>query len=123
MVVVGFQVKGKTGEGEEQKFDSETFTYGLSKVLAHLLAESCLSNSQGFLLDTISGADRNKLNAALYSLYSGLPRRFRLPSVPAPRANGTIAALPEPPAYHLDKLAFIIVSSRKCDLNLKVSEY
>lgn len=119
--VLRFHIHGKKAEGQEQKFDIEEFIYALSKTLSHLLAEAVLSNSQGFLLDTISGADMNRLKAALYSLYSGLPRRFRFPATPV--VNGAVASLSSPIAHHLDKLAVIVVSSRKCDVNLRVSDY
>ncbi|MGB8347312.1 MAG: hypothetical protein WCD86_20670, partial [Ktedonobacteraceae bacterium] len=55
-----------------------------------------------------------KLQNALYSLYSALPRQFRLTSH---------AMVSTPAQPQLEKLAIIVVSSRRCDVNKKAPEY
>lgn len=96
------------------KYDEETFMHALSKQLAHMLGEDHMSGSQGFHLDTIQN-NVYKLGNALYSLYSALPHTFTLQE---PTTDET-ASLPAPRTYLLQKLAIIVVSSRKCDENLK----
>lgn len=110
--------KEDTGENDE-KYDDETFIHSLAEVLAHMLAEDFLSGSQGFYLDTVSAKDGYKLNNALYSLYSVLPHVFRLkqPSPPAQQESSPSDI------SRLQKLAIIVVSSRKCDENRKGPDY
>ena len=96
--------------------------YSLSKVLAHLLAKDFTSNAQGFHLNTLhaQGSNLYKLDSALYSLYSAIPRFFRL-TQPAHTPISTPST--ETPQYQLEKLAVIIVSSRKCDVNRKTPDF
>jgi len=111
---------GKAPDQQDQKLDEETFMHALSKLLSHMLAEDYLSNSQGFHIDTVQGQGLNayKLNSALYSLYTGLPRRFQLnQSLPL-----TLVQAPQTSHHALEKLAVIVVSSRKCDVNQKTPE-
>jgi hypothetical protein len=103
------QIADEKGE----KYDDETFMHMLSKQLAHMLGEDHLSGSQGFHLETIAN-NANKLGNALYSLYSALPHTFRPVEV---TAEGQIPVISSP--HHLNKLAVIVVSSRKSDENLK----
>jgi hypothetical protein len=106
-----------------EKYDDETFMHSLSKLLAHMLGEDYMSGSQGFHVDTIQN-DRYKLGNALYSLYSSLPHTFRLQQ-PATgiTTNSTQATAITPHAYLLNKLAIIVVSSRKSDENVKSPDY
>lgn len=106
----------KSAEEQNRKFDDEEFMHALSKVLAHMLAEDYTASSQGFHLSTVQGKgnDSYKLQNALYSLYSALPRQFRLTS------NSTVSAPAQP---QLEKLAIVVVSSRRCDVNKKAPEY
>ncbi|GHO66851.1 hypothetical protein KSC_057430 [Ktedonobacter sp. SOSP1-52] len=98
---------------KSDKYDDETFMHSLSKQLAHMLGEDYMSGSQGFHIDTIQN-NVYKLGNALYSLYSTLPHTFKLQE---PETSDASSA-PERP-HLLNKLAIIVVSSRKSDENLK----
>ncbi|MGI9061694.1 MAG: hypothetical protein ACR2H5_24330 [Ktedonobacteraceae bacterium] len=94
-----------------KKYDDEEFMHALSKTLAHLLAEDYTASSQGFHLDTLLNKDGIfKLGNALYSLYSALPRRFQLSS-----SSQVLRR-------QLDKLAIVVVSSRRSDMNRKTPD-
>ncbi|QBD80738.1 hypothetical protein EPA93_34125 [Ktedonosporobacter rubrisoli] len=99
-----------------EKYDDESFMHALAKQLAHLLSADYMSGSQGFQLDTVMG-NNYKLGNALYSLYSALPHTFHLQQTQAAPANNGARA------YQLNKLAIIVVSSRKSDENLKAPDY
>ncbi|GCE15109.1 hypothetical protein [Tengunoibacter tsumagoiensis] len=99
-------------EGNEQYTD-ETFIHSLMKVLSHMLSVDYTSGSQGFYLDTARGEHAFKLKNALHSLYSALPIIFRR----------TQQISHYNPASMLQKLAIIIVSSRKCDENIHSPQY
>jgi hypothetical protein len=116
-------------EAEEGDFSDEgSSIHSLSKVLSHMLAGEYLSNSQGFYIEDLVEVARNpqssvrfKLANGLSSLYSVLPKRFQL-DVPAmistPDAGGASGGEPG-----IEKLAIIIVSSRKSDANVQVPSY
>jgi hypothetical protein len=107
---------------EQNKQDDETFVHAYSKILAHMLAEDYMASSQGFHLDStvqdVKSAQWKRPNA-LSSLYSALPRRFYLHgNLPTSAISTT---LDEKSA--LKQLAIIVVSSRRCDANTKVSAF
>ena len=103
----------KAADESNKKLDDEDFVHALSKVLTHMLAEDYTANSQGFHLSTVrqEGMGRYKLDSALYSLYSALPRAFQLSKTSREDLTNS------PARYQLDKLAIVIVSSRRCDVN------
>ncbi len=108
---------------ENEKYDDEAFMHSLSKLLSHMLAEDYASSSQGFYLDTVKD-DRFKLGNALYSLYSALPHTFRSKENTSGASNGQGPATTTGiPPHALDKLAIIVVSSRKSDENRKSPDY
>ncbi len=115
--IICLHTQQKAADEPYKKYDQEEFIHALSKVLAHLLAEDYTASSQGFHLNTLlaQGNDLHKLNSALYSLYSALPRRFQLP----PSLQDPSSQLPR---RQLDKLAIIVISSRKCDMNKKTPD-
>ncbi len=108
---------------KNEKYNDETFMHSLTKLLSHMLAEDYASSSQGFYLDTVKG-NSYKLGNALYSLYSALPHRFRLKedvsSILDGQEQNTATGLSR---RSLDKLAIIVVSSRKSDENRKSPDY
>jgi hypothetical protein len=114
----------KAVDEQSKQIDDEMFMHYLSKILAHMLAEDYASNSQGFHLSTVQqrGQQAYKLQNALNSLYSALPRRFRLNGA-SPSPASTAAATSTLAPRQLEKLAIIMVSSRKCDVNFKVPDY
>lgn len=90
-------------EGTSEKpSPSEEFMADLSKVIAHFLNEKYRSNSQGIRIQDIN---RFKLQNALSSLYSVLPRTFTF-TESLPRQDSSSP---------LDKLALIVVSSVESD--------
>ncbi len=91
--ILRLQLNNKENSSAEEEFMRSTFA-----VISHLLNEEHRSNSQGFCIDDISGY---KIRNALSSLYSILPKKFKLNNIPS--------------TYEVDKLAIIIVSSRECD--------
>jgi hypothetical protein len=103
-------------EEQNGRCNDETFMHGLAKMLAHMIAEDYSSGSQGFYLETINEKGF-KLKNALYSLYSALPHTFRQ------TAGQSMASPPLPSAQRLDKLAILVVSSRKSDENRKDKKY
>jgi hypothetical protein len=89
---------------DQNRFPSEgKVIRGMTKTLAHLFSceKSTLSNAQGFT-HTALQSDQYRLGNGLSSLYNVLPRIITRPPT-APNA--------------LDKLAIIIISSRKSDLH------
>ena len=115
--IVCIHVQQKAADEPYKKYDDEEFMHALSKTLAHLLAEDYTASSQGFHLDTLlaKGSDFYKLGNALYSLYSALPRRFQLSS-PSQTSSSPV------PRRQLDKLAIVVVSSRRSDVNRKTPD-
>jgi len=112
-------VQKKSAEESYKKYGEEEFIHALSKTLAHLLSEDYTASSQGFHLDTLLEKDGlYKLGNALSSLYSALPRRFQLPASSPVSSSSSSSVL----RRQLDKLAIIVVSSRKCDLNKKTPD-
>lgn len=110
-------VQQKAADEPYKKYDEEEFIHALSKTLAHLLAEDYTAGSQGFHLDTLLNNDGIfKLGNALYSLYSALPRRFQLSS------SALSASSSQPPRRQLDKLAIVVISSRRSDMNRKTPD-
>ncbi len=91
--------KNKRTEKEAQTNEESTIS-SISKTVSHLLAGEYFSNAQGFHIDVLRGRERYKLTNGLSSLYTALPKKF---------------VLQHP--LTLDKLAVIVVSSRKCDAN------
>ncbi len=75
----------------------EKFMMSLSKVLSHLLNQEHRSNAQGIDIRELEHKSANTLS----SLYSVLPKQFRLSSIPD--------------SERLDKLAIVIISSRESD--------
>ncbi|MEL7037728.1 MAG: hypothetical protein AAFO04_19195 [Cyanobacteria bacterium J06592_8] len=98
--ILRLHLNNKQDPSPEEKFLRSMFA-----VLSHLLNEKHRSNSQGFYIKDIKSY---KVGNALSSLYSVLPKTFKLSQ---PQTN--------PP---LDKLAIIVVSSRECD-RAKSSNY
>lgn len=86
----------------ENPSPSEEFMADLSKVIAHFLNENYRSNSQGIRIQDIN---KYKLQNALSSLYSVLPRTFTF-TESLPRQDSSSP---------LDKLALIVVSSVESD--------
>lgn len=104
-------------EEQNERYSDETFMHGLSKMLAHMIAEDYSSGSQGFYLETVNEKGF-KLKNALYSLYSALPHIFRQTV-----ATPSVASPASPSIQRLKKLAIIVVSSSKCDENRKDKQY
>ena len=119
--IICLHAKEKAADEQNNKVDDEAFMHALSKVLAHMISEDYTSNSQGFHLSTVqqSGGKAWKLQNALYSLYSALPHKFRL-NVASQASTATTPMLAH---RQLEKLAIIIVSSRKSDVNFKSPDY
>ncbi len=80
------------------------FVRDVGKTLEHLLSVEYCSNSQGFEFDK-DGNPKYVYNNAVTSLYSRLPRRF-YPNCP----------------YNLNKVAVLIVTSRKADAAWQVDD-
>ncbi len=99
--------KNKRTEKEAQTNEESTIS-SISKVVSHMLAGEYFSNAQGFHLDVLRGGPgaSYKLTNGLSSLYTALPKVFTLKDMPT-----------------LDKIAVILVSSRKCDANSTSSNY
>lgn len=114
--LICLHAEAENTEEQSDKCNDETFMHGLTKVLAHMIAEDYSSSSQGFNLVTVNEKGF-KLKNALYSLYSALPHTFRQ------IAGQSITSPPPPSAQRLNKLAIIVVSSRKSDENRKDKNY
>lgn len=82
----------------ERPLPAEKFLANLCKGLSYLLSGNYRSNSQGIRLQNFN---RHRLENGLRSLYSGLPKTFRVMESTSP--------------LQLDKLAIAIVSSRESD--------
>ncbi|AFY80596.1 hypothetical protein [Oscillatoria acuminata] len=82
----------------ERPFPAEKFLANLCKGLSYLLSHQYRSNSQGIRLQNFN---RHRLENGLRSLYSVLPKTFRVMESTSP--------------LQLDKLAVAIVSSRESD--------
>lgn len=81
----------------------EAFLRVLTKVIAHTLNQGeALASAQGFDISDVIGTKEPyaayKLKNALSSLYSVLPKRFKLPR-----------------AVHMNQLAIVVISTRECD--------
>lgn len=113
--------KEQEADEKGEKLDDETFMHALTKLLAHMLGEDYLSGSQGLHVDTVQN-NQHKLGNALYSLYSALPHSFKLQQS-NPEAPNEVPTTMRPHQFQLNKLAIIVVSSRKCDENLKSPDY
>ncbi len=114
--IICIHAKAELASDEKgDKYDDETFMHSLAKQLAHMLGEDYMSGSQGFHIDTIQN-NIYKLGNALYSLYSALPHTFKLQE----SANEDRSSAPAPRTHLLNKLAIIVVSSRKSDENRKL---
>jgi len=111
--IVCIHVEKQIPDEQNAKFDDEAFMHSLSKVLEHLLAEDYTASSQGFYLETADNTNKYQLRNALNSLYTALPRIFQ--------RKGPDAA--QHPPRQLQKLAIIVVSSRKCDYNTQTPDY
>ncbi len=98
--ILRLHLNDKQDPSPEEKFFRSMFA-----VLSHLLNETHRSNSQGLYIKDIKSY---KVSNALSSLYSVLPKTFRLSQSSSKPA--------------LDKLAIIVVSSRECD-RAKSSDY
>jgi hypothetical protein len=128
-------------EAGQEHYNDESVLHGITKVLEHLLGADYLTSSQGMHLETLraQGDNVHLLRSAFCSLYSALPHRFQpLPaasaaktglarqpapartarSSPAPAASAaTPASADQVQQGRLDKVAILVVSSRKCDYN------
>ncbi|MCT7966409.1 hypothetical protein NG799_08700 [Laspinema sp. D1] len=82
----------------ERPLPTEKFLANLCKELSYLLSHQYRSNSQGIRLQNFN---RHRLENGLRSLYSVLPKTFRVMESTSP--------------LQLDKLAIVIVSSRESD--------
>ena len=100
--------KNKKADQENQTNEDSTIR-AISKVLSHMIAEEYFSNAQGFHSDVfniLKGGKYHGLANGVSSLYTALPKVF---------------ALDTPPI--LDKVAVILVSSRKSDAHSASSTY
>lgn len=90
--------------------NEEKAMQGFSKVLAHMLSQEpgLLASSQGLYYESLESAGKTNyaLENALCSLYSVLPRLVRRPAT-APRT--------------LDRMAIIVISSRRCDTHARAA--
>jgi len=111
--IVCIHVEKQILDEQNAKFDDEAFMHSLSKVLEHMLAEDYTASSQGFYLETADNTNKYQLKNALYSLYTALPRLFQRKEPDATQH----------PPRQLQKLAIIVVSSRKCDYNTQTPDY
>ena len=92
---------------QEARINEEATISSISKVVSHMIANEYFSNAQGFHIDVLKVSGTNyKLTNGLSSLYTALPKAFTLMSKPG-----------------LEKLAVILVSSRKCDANNSSTNY
>ncbi|MBR8827012.1 MAG: hypothetical protein DSM107014_03740 [Gomphosphaeria aponina SAG 52.96 = DSM 107014] len=94
--ILRFHLKRRNKSEEKQDLDQQIGNY--SKVLAHLLNEEHLANSQGF---DITNLNNYKNLNGMSSLYAVIPKNFHF-SNPQDQPK-------------LDKLVIMIVSSRECD--------
>nr|BBH92371.1 hypothetical protein KTA_05700 [Thermogemmatispora argillosa] len=106
-------------EAGQEHYNDESVLHGITKVLEHLLGADYLTSSQGLHRRTLEAGDQASyymLRSALCSLYAALPHRFKPQAAPtAPNAD---------PAQQgrLDKVAILVVSSRKCDYNTQARD-
>ncbi len=112
--IIRIHLEKQTPDEKNEKFDDESFMHTLSKVLEHMLAEDYTASSQGFYLDTVLNNDVYKRRNALNSLYTALPRLFQ--------RQGSSVQPSQIAQCHLEKLAIIVVSSSKCDVNNKTPD-
>lgn len=87
----------------ENPFHSEKFLANTSKLLCHIFKEKYRCNSQGFHVKMNIQPSNYKIKNGLNSLYSVLPKKFKLTD--------------NPDFFKLEKLAIIIISSRESDAN------
>ncbi len=111
--IVCIHAEQQLPDEKNEKFDDETFIHSLSKILEHMLAEDYTASSQGFYLETVDNTNTYKLKNALYSLYTALPRIFQ--------HKGLVSAQSQ--QRQLQKMAIIVVSSRKCDFNTQTPDF
>ncbi|WP_413162967.1 hypothetical protein ACL6C3_27575 [Capilliphycus salinus ALCB114379] len=88
----------------------EEFLRSLSKIIAHLLSENHLSNSQGIKISNLK-YESYRVKNALSSLYSVIPKNFQFETGNTELKTPSISAI--------DKLAIIIVSSRESDASFR----
>jgi hypothetical protein len=81
-----------------QVSQEDSFLRAMAQSIAHVLGADFLTTTQGFSVDVLRTHDKYRLDNGLSSLYSVLPKAFTLDKPPL-----------------LDKMAIIVVSSRKCD--------
>ncbi|RAQ98418.1 hypothetical protein A4R35_22950 [Thermogemmatispora tikiterensis] len=141
----------KKEEAGQEHYDDESVLHGITKVLEHLLGADYPTSSQGMHLETLKEEGKNVylLRSALCSLYSNLPHRFKPQSEqtnsgraaarqaarqPArvTSAHRSAALQPAPAAAtdadqsqpaRLDKVAILVVSSRKCDYTTQARDH
>jgi hypothetical protein len=121
-------------EAGQEHYNDESVLHGITKVLEHLLGADYLTSSQGLHKQTLEACDQSSyymLRSALCSLYSALPHRFKPQPVPAAATSARAARQPAPAAAtsadqaqqrRLDKVAILVVSSRKCDYNTQARD-
>jgi hypothetical protein len=98
--------KNKRTDKDDHTNEESTIS-AFSKILSHMLAGENFSNAQGFHIDVLTNPKAGfMLTNGLSSLYTALPKTFALdsPSV-------------------LDKVAVILVSSRKSDAHYSSATY
>lgn len=102
--------KQEIGREQAKLPNEEKIMHGFSKVLAHLLSQepATLANAQGLHYNALTAPSNSNyaLENALCSLYSVLPRQITRPAS-APNT--------------LDRLAIIVVSSRRSDSHAKAA--
>ncbi|GER82850.1 hypothetical protein KTAU_14870 [Thermogemmatispora aurantia] len=108
-------------EAGQEHYNDESVLHGITKVLEHLLGADYLTSSQGLHRKTLEASDQTSyhmLRSALCSLYAALPHRFK------PQAASATTASNADPAQQgrLDKVAILVVSSRKCDYNTQARD-
>lgn len=111
--IICIHVEKQVPDENNEKLNDDAFMHNFSKVLEHMLAEDYTASSQGFYLDTVDNKNNYQLKNALHSLYTALPRTFRRQPLPQTQI----------PPRQLQKLAIIVVSSRKCDYNTRTPDF
>lgn len=98
--IVRLHLKQKNDQDTEDLSNEESIIRSYSKLLAHILGDRYSANAQGFNLRALQdpGKARFYLSSGLSSLYSALPKAFTLDT-----------------PSQIDKVAMIVVSSRKSD--------
>ncbi|WP_052889604.1 hypothetical protein [Thermogemmatispora carboxidivorans] len=106
-------------EAGQEHYNDESILHSITKVLEHLLGADYLTSSQGMHKQTLKaeGNDLHRLKSALCSLYSSLPHRFK-----PTRAPATATSPDQAQQGRLDKVAILVVSSRKCDYSTQARD-